>query len=82
MTVPQPAREHVPGRPAWQCSECSREWPCAEAKVNLMAEFVACRTAVLVYLAMCHAEAVRDHPGGMPPDLYGRFIGWATSIRS
>lgn len=87
VTAVQPAQEssaeHIPERPTWRCGACGREWPCANARAVLGAEFVTCRTALLVYLAICQVDAIRDlSPGGLPPDLYGRFIGWATTGRT
>ena len=76
--VPEQALEHIPERPSWRCRTCRREWPCGKAKASLAADSVVCRTSVLVYLAICRADAAVDLlPGGSPSNLYDRFIGWA-----
>lgn len=78
LLVEQP-EEHNPQQPSWHCGTCGNEWPCAYARTDLNAESIAGRTSVLVYLTMCLADAVADlSTGGLPPDLYGRFVGWAT----
>jgi len=68
---------HNPQRPSWSCGTCGNEWPCANARADLIAESIDGRTPVLVYLTMCLAGAVVDlSSGGFPPDLYDRFVGW------
>lgn len=70
--------EHVPQRPSWHCRTCGHAWPCTNARADLMAESTTCRTPMLVYLSLCLADASADlSPGGLPPNLYDRFIGWA-----
>jgi len=71
--------EHNPQQPSWNCGTCEIEWPCAYARADLIAESIVGRTSVLVYLTMCLADAIADlSTVGLPPDLYGRFVGWAT----
>ena len=72
------SEEHVPERPSWQCRTCGSEWPCTNARASLVAECITSRIPMLVYLGMCQADATVDlSPGGLPPDLYDRFIEWA-----
>jgi hypothetical protein len=82
MTAARPtleqSEEHVPQRPTWRCRKCGHQWPCADARADLMTEAITYPTPVLVYLSLCHAAATADLlPGGLPPDLHDRFIGWA-----
>lgn len=77
LLLEQPG-EHVPRQPSWTCAACGDEWPCEYARADLVAESSAGRTPVLVYLAICLADAVGDlSPGGLSPGLYDRFVGWA-----
>lgn len=74
------SEEHHPQRPSWNCGTCGNEWPCACARANLIAESAVGRTSVLVYLAMCLADAIADLSADrLPPDLYDRFVGWAAA---
>jgi hypothetical protein len=76
------SEEHFPERPSWRCWTCGYEWPCTNAKADLIAESIACRTSVLVYLAMCQADATADLlPEGLPADLYDRFVGGVRANR-
>jgi hypothetical protein len=52
--------EHNPQQPSWNCGACGNEWPCAHARADLIAESIAARTSVLVYLTMCLADAVAE----------------------
>lgn len=56
---------HTPNRPGWHCRGCGREWPCADTRADLGAEFRTDRTATLIYLSVCHADAAADlYPTG------------------
>jgi hypothetical protein len=52
--------DHIPQQPSWNCGTCGNEWPCAYARADLIAESIAGRTSVLVYVKMCLADAVAD----------------------
>ena len=71
--------EHLPERPAWDCDKCGQTWPCANAKANLLQEYLGNRTSLLVYLAMRHWEAIEDFAasGPIPADTHERFLAWA-----
>jgi hypothetical protein len=69
--------EHSPKRPTWRCETCGVDWPCADARGRLTAEFAVCPTASLVYLAMCQSTAVLDLWGTESKiNLADRFSGW------
>ncbi|MEV0429780.1 flavin reductase [Micromonospora sp. NPDC050495] len=73
--------EHAPSRPTWRCRACGIAWPCSPAKLRLLGEYREARTDLLIYLAVCAAEAAEQlagHHGDVPPAaLYDRFVGWA-----
>ncbi|MET8147605.1 hypothetical protein ACIBSW_06730 [Actinoplanes sp. NPDC049668] len=74
-----PRTEHQGIRPGWDCKVCGESWPCAVAKVELAEQYQKFPTGLAVYLGSCLIEAIDDcaaGTGGLPPDLYGRFIGW------
>ena len=75
-----PRTDHLGERPAWDCKVCGRPWPCAAAKVELAEQYRRFPTGLAVYLGSCLVEAIDDcsaGSGGLPPDLYERFLGWA-----
>ncbi|GLY96788.1 hypothetical protein [Actinoplanes sp. NBRC 103695] len=78
MTAAEKAAvEHLPCRPEWRCQSCGDEWPCLEARIGLVVQSLTYRTAVLVYLALCLADAAADFAElGIVSDLYDRFLGW------
>ena len=55
--VSRAARPHHPMRPLWRCRACGAEWPCQPARLALLVEYRADRTALLVYLSTLMAEA-------------------------
>lgn len=72
---------HLPLRPHWRCPACDGYWPCASAQTALLAEFRGSRLSLIVYLAGRLHDAIDDfsaNPAGQVPDLYGRFLGWAS----
>ena len=77
--LPEQPDEHNPQQPSWNCGTCGNEWPCASARADMIAESIVGRTPVLVYLTICLADAVADlSTRGLPPDMHGRFVGWAS----
>ena len=83
MTGPQPT-EHLWGRPSWDCTACTRPWPCVQAKETLLAEFRHFPSVLSIYMASQLEDALEDmtaHGGAPPADLYERFMAW-TQPRS
>lgn len=84
MTVEPPARiaPHTPLRPLWLCRTCGTPWPCATARLTLIAEYRNDRAGMTIYLATILQEATADlrrlnpEPGPAPAELYARFVGW------
>lgn len=74
-----PATWHLPRRPGWDCVVCQEPWPCAPAKADLLDEYGAERTSLVLYLSLQMIEAIDDIAATRkaPSDLYLRFIGWA-----
>ncbi|GGN68952.1 hypothetical protein GCM10010112_33930 [Actinoplanes lobatus] len=76
---PDPATEHVPARPSWDCRACGAPWPCAPVKVTLLDEYREFPSVLMLYLATQFHAAVEDHlatTGAIPTDLYARFLAW------
>jgi hypothetical protein len=70
--------EHLPQRPKWDCVTCGAPWPCANAKSDLLQEYLGSRTSLLLYLGLRHWEAFDDYAatGVIPTDLDERFFDW------
>lgn len=77
------APPHQPMRPLWRCRACGAEWPCQPARLALLVEYRADRTALLVYLSTLMAEAgahlsqLNGHV--LPENLTDRFLTWARA---
>ncbi|MEW2381746.1 flavin reductase [Micromonospora sp. NPDC047707] len=70
----------MPSRPTWRCRACGIAWPCSPAKLRLLGEYRTDRTALLVYLATCQAEAAGELDADIPADrLVQRFTAWARA---
>lgn len=71
--------EHLPKRPAWDCSTCGETWPCANAKENLLLEYLGNKSSLLLYLTLIWQDAFDDLAASVtiPPELFERFTGWA-----
>ncbi|MDG4800662.1 flavin reductase [Micromonospora sp. WMMD980] len=72
--------EHVASRPTWRCRVCGIAWPCAPAKLRLLAAYREARPALLMHLATLYARAEAELPardGTRSVDRYQRFVGWA-----
>ncbi|MDG4799893.1 hypothetical protein [Micromonospora sp. WMMD980] len=73
---------HTPLRPMWFCRADGRQWPCAEARLRLRAEFADNLPGLAIYLAGMQYEATRDlyhlnpHDGPSPRELFDRFVAW------
>ena len=85
------SREHLPGRPSWDCLSCRESWPCAPAKERMLEEFAEDRLTLVMYLWVQMAEAIDDFVGlsDPVPDLYLRIVAWeragtdgGSSVRS
>ncbi|WP_018787308.1 hypothetical protein [Micromonospora sp. CNB394] len=81
------ARPHLPIRPMWLCKRCAHPWPCAVARLSLVAEYAGDRVGMSVYLCGQLYEAAIDlhrlnpNEAPSPQALFVRFVGWA-SLRS
>ncbi|MFI7022855.1 hypothetical protein [Micromonospora sp. NPDC049900] len=75
---------HVPLRPLWLCRACGMPWPCATARLTLLADYRESRVALSIYLAGMLYDAVDDlyrldpHNVPKPASLHERFLGWAA----
>lgn len=78
-----PDRSHLPLRPLWLCRTCAAPWPCAPARLALVAEYAHDRVALSVYLCTVLHDAAADlyrlhpHDGPDPVALFARFLAWA-----
>lgn len=77
-------RPHLPLRPVWLCKRCGQPWPCAGARLALIAEYAEDRISMSVYLCGQLYEAAADlhrlnaDEALSPQALFARFIGWAA----
>ncbi|MGI5520606.1 hypothetical protein ACQEUX_06590 [Micromonospora sp. CA-259024] len=73
---------HTPLRPMWFCRADGQQWPCAEARLLLRAEFADNMPGLSIYLAGMFYEATKDlyrlnpHDGQTPIELFQRFVAW------
>ncbi|TDB75240.1 hypothetical protein [Micromonospora sp. KC723] len=78
----------MPLRPIWLCRCCAAPWPCATARLTLVAEYAHDRVALSVYLcAMLHDAAedlyrLNPHDGPDPATLFRRFLAWVPRLRT
>ena len=73
--------EHLNGRPSWDCQACGQAWPCANAKIDLTAEFSGFPSVLAIYMTAQMHDALLDmtaHGAAPPPDLYERFLAWIS----
>jgi hypothetical protein len=83
IDVPARVRPHVPIRPLWLCRVCAAPWPCATARLTLLAEYADSHVALSIYLAGMLYDAIDDlyrlnpHDAPAPGALFDRFLGWA-----
>ncbi|WP_405090482.1 hypothetical protein OG767_23105 [Micromonospora sp. NBC_01392] len=77
------ARPHAPMRPLWICKCCAHPWPCAAARLALLAEYAGDRTALSVHLygqlydAAVDLHRLNPDEAPSPQALFARFVGWA-----
>ncbi|MBQ1051595.1 hypothetical protein KBX50_24375 [Micromonospora sp. C51] len=75
---------HVPLRPLWLCPACAAPWPCAAARLTLLADYRDSPVALSIYLGGMLYDAVEDlyrlnpHDAPKPAALHDRFLGWAA----
>ncbi|MFE0594080.1 flavin reductase [Micromonospora echinospora] len=74
------ARDHVAARPSWRCRACGAPWPCQPAKLRLLRTYADDRLALMAWLGVTMAEAVRDLPDD-GTDVIARFVRWARPPR-
>jgi len=81
--VSRASRPHLPMRPLWRCRRCGAEWPCQPARLALLVEYRADRTALLIYLSTLMAEAGEQlsqlNGHAAPERLTERFLSWARA---
>lgn len=63
-------------RPGWTCAGCGRDWPCADLRPRLLAEYAGNRVGLSVLLGSYLFDAVADLPGAPLAQLHPRFLGW------
>lgn len=81
--------QHTPIPQLWICRIDAYPWPCADARLNLLAGFQGKTLALNLYLAAQFVEALTDLSAidpdlGDPPDpraIYERFMGWVPTRR-
>ncbi|MFK3979131.1 hypothetical protein ACI2K4_02005 [Micromonospora sp. NPDC050397] len=86
---PDPVAQHTPIPELWICRIDAHPWPCADARLDLLAGFKGRTLALNLYLAPLFVEALTDlsaiDPGlGDPPDpraIFQRFMGWVPVRR-
>lgn len=70
-------------RPLWLCRRCGAAWPCQPARLALLVEYRADRTALLIYLSTLMAEAGAQlsqlNGSAVAEDLTERFLTWARA---
>ncbi|NES15733.1 MULTISPECIES: flavin reductase [Micromonospora] len=70
-------------RPLWRCRVCGAQWPCQPARLALLVEYRADRTALLIYLSILMAEASAQlsqlNGSADAEDLIERFLSWARA---
>ena len=74
-----PRTEHLPTRPAWDCSVCDHAWPCANAKTDLAGQYERFPSGLAIYMVSVLYDAVEDLTAAgepTPADLYERFLAW------
>ncbi|MER5458185.1 hypothetical protein ABT008_25765 [Micromonospora sp. NPDC002389] len=82
VTPVTPVRPHLALRPLWLCRVCAAPWPCATARLALVAEYAHDRVALSVYLCAVLHDATADlyrlnpHDGPTPAALFARFLAW------
>ncbi|MEV1059830.1 hypothetical protein AB0I92_21480 [Micromonospora chalcea] len=70
-------------RPLWICKRCAYPWPCAEARLALLAEYTNDRVALSIYLcgqlhdAAHELHRLNPYEAPSPQVLFARFVGWA-----
>ncbi|MGW4462044.1 hypothetical protein [Micromonospora sp. NPDC004704] len=80
---------HTPLPKLWICRVDAYPWPCADARLNLLAGFDGRRLALHLYLAPMFIEALDDLSAlapdlADPPDprvIFDRFMGWVPAKR-
>lgn len=80
-------QRHAPLKPLWVCTADLLNWPCENAKVELVADYEHDRRHLAVDLAALMRQATDDltrlYSG--PPDpaeMHIRFLGWLRSVRN
>lgn len=66
--------EHVAEQRTWRCRSCRAEWPCLDAKRQLVATHTQTELAILALLDLQHAA--RDLPHMPLGDAFDRFVTW------
>jgi hypothetical protein len=67
---------HVPVRPGWECAACGQDWPCADRRHRLLAEYAGNRIGLAMLLASYMLDALAERPDLAPTELRSRFLGW------
>lgn len=76
--------EHLPMRPLWLCRACGQPWPCARARLALVAEYRDDPVSLFLHLAGLLRDAIDDahklnpSSAGAVRDLFERFLGWSA----
>ncbi|MEU1889474.1 flavin reductase [Micromonospora rifamycinica] len=78
-------QRHAPLRPLWICTADALPWPCAQARLDLVAEYAGERVNLAVDLAGLFVEATADLTRICPEPLdpiatYQRFLGWVKTM--
>ena len=68
--------KHKPVRPAWACTACGEQWPCAGAQAEIRAMHGGDIPAMMTYMTGFLPEATTDMPEMSQSVLLPRFLDW------
>jgi hypothetical protein len=72
-------REHVMGRPSWNCMVDGTPWPCDKAKRDLREQYAEPGLGIYMVSMLYDYVRERDHVDlEPPPALFQRFLAWMT----
>lgn len=75
--------DHAPEQPAWTCSSCGKDWPCAPARERLARDYRDDPVALSVYMGaqLGLATFELDTAAVTSLELFDRFVAWPLALR-
>lgn len=70
--------DHQPRTPDWLCTTCDQDWPCDQARRDLLLDLGWRRVAI--YCAVLMERAAADLAAANPHHMWMRFIGWTGPL--